>query len=298
VETELKSFARAVSEKRFSITAEIPLRGHTPADEVLMRAKEIAPYVDAVQLAQNPQQQGQMSVVALASLLLGEGIDPVTRLNCRDRNRHALQGDLLGLRALGVSSLILNQGNRLHAPDALIGNPVFDINCGTLISMAAEIGEESYYGAGHEFVIGTSATVFPPRPDWKASSLIKRAKAGARFLQTQPCLNVDLLRRYLEHLVSLQLTWQYAVVVTLAPLPGIEWASWQLEDPRGTVVPKKIVDELTSSPDQEQAGIEICARQMREIADIPGVCGINLMTLGNPSAVQAAIELSGLRNPD
>jgi len=291
----LKTFAQALASQSFTVTAELSLRGHMPASEILQQAKELTPFVDALQVAENPQQRGQMSPVALAALLLREGIDPITRLNCRDRNRQALQSDLVGLKALGVSSLILNRGNRLQIPGTLTGKPVFDVNCRDLISMAAEISEETVSGPGQEFMIGTSATVRAPKPDWKAELLKTRASAGARFLQTQPCFSVPLLRRYMQCVVDLRMTWNYAVVVTLAPLPGMEIARWQLEDSRGTIVPKTMVNELAAATNPEQIGIEICARQMQEIAAIPGVSGINLLTLGNPAAVIAAIEASGLR---
>ena len=295
METALKTFAQALASQSFTVTAELSLRGHMPASEILQQAKELAPFVDALQVAENPQQRGQMSPVALAALLLREGIDPVTRLNCRDRNRLALQNDLVGLKALGVSSLILNRGNRLQNPGTLTGKPVFDINCRDLISMAAEISEETVSGPGQEFMIGTSVTVFSPKPDWKAEILKTRASAGARFLQTQPCFSVALLRRYMQRVIDLRMTWNYAVVVTLAPLLGMELPRWQLEILRGTDIPKSIVNELAAAPDPELAGIEICARQMQEIAAIPGVSGVNLLTLGNPAAVIAAIEASGLR---
>lgn len=291
----MKTLAQALASKTFSVTAEIPLRGQSPVSEILQRAKELAPYVDGIQVAENPQQQGQMSAVALAALLLKEGIDPITRLNCRDRNRLALQHDLVGLKAMGVSSLILNRGNQLQNSGVLAGKPVFDINCQELIAMASEVSEEQLRASTREFMVGTGASVFSPKPDWKAELLKTRAKAGARFLQTQPCFSVPMLRRYMQRLVDLRLTWNFAVIVTLAPLPGMEFARWQLENSRGTLVPKIIANELAAATDPEKTGVEICARQMQEISTIPGVSGINLLTLGNPAAVAAAIEASGLR---
>jgi 5,10-methylenetetrahydrofolate reductase len=265
------------------------------AGEMLQQAKEIAPFVDGVQVTENPQHRMQMSPLAVAALLLREGIDPVTHLNCRDRNRRALQSDLVGLRDLGVSSLILNRGNLIQNPGALAGKPVYDINCRELISMAAQLSEKQPGEPGQEFMIGTSAIVFRPNADWKAELYQTRAKAGAAFLQTQPCFSVPMLRHFMQRLVGLRATWKFAVVVTLAPLPGMEAARWQFENAQGTVIPKTMIKELAAAPDPVQAGIEICARQMQEIATVPGVSGVNLLTLGNTPAVIAAIEASGLR---
>ena len=295
-EQPMKTLAGALSRKSFSITAEIPLRARSPMDEIVQRAKELLPWVDGIQVSEDPRNSDQVSPVALASLLLNEGIDPITRLNCRDRNRRALHGDLAGLKLLGVSSLILDRGNRLEVPGALAGKPVFDINARELTRMASDISEEQLRGSTREFMIGASVNAFAPKPDWNAERLGGMATAGTRFIQTQPCFDVPLLRRYVQRLVELKLTWKLSVIVTLAPLPGMEFARWQLDSPSGTRVPKTIANELASSSDPEQSGVAICAHQMRNIAAIPGVSGINLLTLGNPGAVAAAIEASGLRN--
>jgi len=291
----MRTFARALASNSFTVTAELSPLGNMRVGEILQQAKEMAPFVDGVQVTENPQHRMQMSPLAMATLLLREGIDPVTHLNCRDRNRRALQSDLAGLRDLGVSSLILNRGNLLQNPGVLTGKPVYDINCRELIAMAAQMSEKQPGEPGQEFMIGTSAIVFRPNAGWKAELYQTRAKAGARFLQTQPCFSVPMLSHFMQRLVGLRATWKFAVVVTLAPLPGLEAARWQFEDAQGTVIPKTIINELATAPDPVKTGIEICARQMQEIAAIPGVSGVNLLTLGNPSAVIAAIEASGLR---
>lgn len=291
----MRTFAQALANQSFAITAELPLWGNTLVGEIVQQAQQLAPHVDGIQFAAHPQHRGHMSPLAVASLLMREHIDPVTRLDCRDRNRLALRSDLIGLRALGVSSLVLNRNNPFENLAALDSKPVFDLNCRDLIAMAAEIGEEQSGVAGREFMIGTGATVFRPNADWKAELYRTRAKAGARFLQTQPCWSAPMLRHFMRRLVDLRLTWNFAVIVTLAPLPGMKAASWQFEHFKGAVIPKAVLSELAAAADPERAGVELCARQMREIAAIPGVSGVNLLTLGNPGAVIAAIEASGLR---
>lgn len=292
----MKTFARALASQSFAITAEIPLWGNTSAGEIVKQANQLAPYVDGVQFATHPQHRGHMSPLALAAVLLREDIDPVTRLDCRDRNRPALRSDLIGLKALGVSSLVLNRSSLIENQGALDGKPVFDINCRELIALATEISEEQSGEPGQGFMIGTGATVFRPNADWKAELYKTRAREGARFLQTQPCLSVPMLRHFMRRLVDLRVTWNFAVIVTLAPLPGMNAARWQFEQAKGTVIPKAMLNELAAAAQPEQAGIQLCARQMQEIGAIPGVSGVNLLTLGNPDAVIAAIEASGLRS--
>jgi methylenetetrahydrofolate reductase (NADPH) len=290
----LRTFRRALQETGFSITAELSLRRRTTIDEALRQAGVMADFVDAIQLAGNPHTWNQVSPLALAGLVLGAGIDAVPRLICRDRNRIALQSELLGLRALGVSSLILNKGSRLPAGQELKAKPVFDVSCRELVAMASAMNEEAWADGEHEFLIGTSATVFAPEPGWNAEILLARASAGARFLQTQPCFNLDLLQLFMRRLVEAKITWNYSVIVTLAPLPSAETARWLQENNRRTLIPDSLIERLENAPDPASEGVDICAELMRDIARIPGVSGVNLLTLGNPEAVVAAIEASGL----
>ncbi len=291
----MKTFRHALQRKKFAITAELSLRNRTTVDEALRQAGSLAEFVDGIQLAENPHAWVQVSPLALSSLFIRNGFDPVPRLICRDRNRIALQSDLLGLRAIGVTSLVLNKGSRIPKDHELRAKPVFDVSCRELVAMANEMNEEDWADGGHEFVIGTSATVFTPGADWNAELLLARASAGARFLQTQPCFNLDLLRRYMHRMVENKITWSYAVIVTLAPLPSADTARWLTENVRGALIPKTVAERLDHATDPEQEGIDICAGLMREISSIPGVSGINLLTLGNPEAVAAAITASGLR---
>lgn len=292
----MKTFRTALQGTGFPITAELFLARRSKVDEVLKQAGFLAGRVDAIQVADNPNSWAQIAPLALASLLIRQGIDPVPRLSCRDRNRIALQSDLLGLRAMGVSSLILTKGDPLPEGNDLKAKPVFDLSCPELVAMAQAMNEEECSAAGHKFVIGTGATVFAPEPGWTADYLLARAMAGARFMQTQPCFNLVLLRRYLQGLVQAKVTWKYSVIVTLAPLPSANMARWLAENSRGALIPDALIERLENTRDPEQEGIDICSELMREVARIPGVSGINLLTLGNPGAVVAAIDASGLRS--
>jgi methylenetetrahydrofolate reductase (NADPH) len=290
----LKTFRQVLQGSGFTFTAELSLHRETTIDEALQQAAVVTGCVDAIQLAENPSGRAQVSPLALSGLLARNGIDAVPRLICRDRNRIALQSELLGLRALGVSSLILDKGSRLPAGQEPNTKPVFDLSCRELVAMANAMNEEEWDDGEHEFVIGTSATVFAPEPGWNAELLLARAGAGARFLVTQPCFDPKMLRLYMRRMVEAKVTWNYSVIVTLAPLPSAESARWLVENHRGAVIPDSVIERLEKVPDPQLEGIDICAELMRDIAGIPGVSGFNLLTLGSPEAVVAALEASGL----
>jgi len=290
----LKTFRQVLQGSGFTFTAELSLHRETTIDEALRQAGVVTGFVDAIQLAENPHDWIQISPLALAGLLVRNGIDAVPRLICRDRNRIALQSELLGLRALGVSSLILNKGSRLPTGQELNAKPVFDVSGRELVAMANAMNEEEWADGEHEFVIGTATTVFAPEPGWNAELLQARASAGAQFLVTQPCFDPKMLRLYMRRMVEAKVTWNYSVIVTLAPLPSAETARWLVENRRGTLIPDVLIERLEKAADPQLEGVDICAELIRDIAGIPGVSGFNLLTLGNPEAVVAAIEASGL----
>jgi methylenetetrahydrofolate reductase (NADPH) len=291
----LKTFRQALQSAEFAVTAELSAQRETSIDGMLSQAADLAEFVDAVQVREDSHSKVLVSPLAVSSLLLGNGIDSIPSLSCRDRNRIALQSDLLGLRAMGVTSLILNRGKRFPKEIEHEAKPVLDINCRELVAMAHAMNEEEREGAAHEFVIGTGARAQSPGPGWSPEPLLDRASAGARFLQTQPCFDIELLERYMQRLVEARVTWHYSVIITLAPLPHSDVALRLMENSPETIIPKALIHQLETAADPEQEGIDICAGLMKKLAKIPGVTGVNLMTLGNPEAVVAAIDTSGLK---
>jgi len=292
----LKTFRYALQRNAFTITAELSLRRQTTVKEALEQAGLLADFVDGIQIAENPFDWIQISPVALAGLLIRNGIDAVPSLTCRDRNRIALQSDLLGMRASGVTSVMLTEGDRMPKGRESRGKPVFDVNCRELVAMAQAINEEDSSSAQNDLLIGTDATVFSPPPDWSAGELLARASAGARFLRTQPCFNVEVLRRFMQGMIETKATWNYSPIVTLAPLPSAKTVTWLSNNIRDSMIPPELIERLEGADQPEREGIEICAELMREIASIPGISGVNLLSLGNPEAVIAAIELSRLKS--
>lgn len=280
----------------FSISAELTLRQEFTATDVYHQADALAGLVDGVQVTDNAWSWVQMSPLAAASLLLQRGIDPIPLLTCRDRNRIALQSDLAGLRALGVTSLLLTRGHRVPKDHHLQATTVFDTTGRELVAMANAMNEDPSLGPEQQFFIGTGARVFQPGKNWRAESLSARASAGAQFLQTQLCFNTDTIRTYIEALVRAKLTWKYSVIVSLAALPTAKTARWLKNNLVDSRIPAWLIEKLESAADPQQEGIRICAELMQEIAQIPGVSGINLMAMGDTQAIPAVIKASGLRS--
>lgn len=282
------TFHQALRSKDFALTAELALDANSDAASITAQARTLAAEVDAIQVADSPPPQLTLSPVAVSAILLNAGIDPILHLNCRDRNQLALCADVLGAAALGVSSLLLMRGKNVPSDVRPKVKTVYDWGTLKLIRFANAVEKAN-------FLIGSIATVFKPDRDWKPTKLTQKVDAGTKFVQTQLCFDIDVLRHYIARLVAEKLIQRASVMVALAPLPSPEMAQWLGKNLRGAVVPAKVVKRLRQAADVEEEGINICAELLREIATIPGVSGANLICLGNADAVAEAVKRSGVR---
>ena len=284
----MSTFREALRVGTLAMSAELTVQRNSTADDVRRQADLLGRLVDGIQVTDNPYAWVQMSALSAAAILLDHGFDAVPILSCRDRNRTALHSDLLGLEALGVSSMMLMRGHRVPKDHSLPAATVFDLTGRELIAMASALNSKP--------LIGTGARVFRPGPRWQAESLTARAAAGAGFIQTQLCLNMEILRRYMKRFVAAGLAERFSVMVSLSPLPSAQTALWVKKNMSDSRIPDTVVSRLEDAADPEQEGILICAELMQQVSEIPGVSGINLMTTGNPEAIPAAIRASALRS--
>lgn len=292
MELPSKRFQAALAATGPAISAELALRRDSKAADVAAQAALYRDRTDGVQIQDNPLAWVHMSALAASSLLLGQGVDPIPRLTCRDRNRIGLLSDLLGLQALGVESVMLGRGRRVGRQHALHASTVFDMTGRELIAMAAGLGEED----GHTpLFIGTGAKAHRVRANWAAEGLSARSESGAQFIQTQLCFNADLLRHWLEALVRVRLTWRFSVVVSLTVFSSAESARWVKANMSDSKVPDALIRRLDGAADEEAEGVAACAEAMQEIAALPGVSGLHLLSMGQPELLAAAIDASGLR---
>jgi methylenetetrahydrofolate reductase (NADPH) len=284
----LQTFHQALRNRDFTLTAELALDASAGREAIIAQARTLAAAVDAIQVPDSSPSYASLSPVAVSAILLQAGIDPILHLNCRDRNRLALRADVLGAAALGISSLLLMRGKEIPADVRPKIKTVYDWGTLQLIRFATSLEQVN-------FLIGSIATVFKPDRDWKPTRLEKKADAGTKFIQTQLCFDADLLRHYIARLVAEKFIQRSSVMVALAPVPSAEMAQWLGKNLRGAVVPAKVVKRLRQAKDPEQEGINICAELLGEVATIPGVSGANLICLGSPDAIAAAVQRSGVR---
>jgi methylenetetrahydrofolate reductase (NADPH) len=216
-------------------------------------------------------------------------------MNCRDRNRIALQKDLIGAAALGVTSVLVMRGKVIRNSEKLEARNVFDIPALELMAYIQSLKQAEDSSLISEFIVGANAELFNPEADWTPKNLIRKCDAGANFVQLQICFDMDIVRNYMAHIVASKLTHRASFIMALAPLPSADVARWVRDNVKGALVPNSIIQRLEQASDPELEGINLCAELLQELTAIPGVSGANLLTLGNVESIPAAIKASGVR---
>ena len=289
------TFKDALRTKEFVVTANVNLPRVPDAEALIRQGEILRPVVDAVQLTDNPSGKVHMSGIAAAALLLQQGLDPIVHMTCRDRNRIALQSDFFGAAALGVTSVLMMHGDNLPKHMKPKVRNVFDINAKKLMAFVQDLKDAETVTLVSDFNVGAVATLFDPDADWTPKSLLEKCDAGANFVQTQLCFDIDVVRNYMARMVASKLTHRLNFIMSLSPLPSLDAAHWMRDNVMGTLMPESIVKRMEQASDPENEGVKICAELLQELATIPGVSGANLMTLGELETIPAAIEDSGVR---
>jgi len=276
--------------KDFVFTAEIPLEAARTSAGVKKIVETLGPAVDAVQIEDDHVGLGYVDPLAIASIAIGLGVDPVLHMSCRDRNRIGLQSSLLAAAMIGVSSVMLTQGQKL--PDTLGGKVkgVYDTTAIQLIEMARIIGVDSARPESMETYIGARISVIRPSQDWQASKLEKRLAAGAKFLQASPCLNTRVLRAYAAKLIAMKITHRASLLVDVPLLSSVHTAKTIKESRPGSRIPDNILQVLAAAESPSAEGYRFCRDAIIEMKSIPGISGVNIIYDGDSDSVAQLVN--------
>jgi methylenetetrahydrofolate reductase (NADPH) len=289
----LNTFRDAVRRKDFVITAELPLDANQTPQDLQDHLAILRPVVDAVQVGCGEGVDVEIAALAAASIARESGVDAIVHLSSRDRNRIALQNDILGAAALGVTALIPRRGEKL--PSTLRGRVkgVFDAKVAQLLTIARRVGENSRFVEG-ELFLGCLTTAFRPKQDWNAERVKEKLDAGAEFIQTRPCVELDLVRDYVSKLVSLRLTHRATVIAGVPLLMSAAAARTIGEQYPGATVPDEIIGRLADATDPRAEGVNLLASMLSELRSVPGLTGVAILNVEDAGAVAEAVELSGV----
>jgi methylenetetrahydrofolate reductase (NADPH) len=280
---------------RFVITAELAPPVSCDPQELLAKAAGLKGMADAVNVTDGAGARAHMSALAAASLLVGAGIEPILQITCRDKNRLALQSEMMGAAAIGIRNLLLLTGDDPKAGDQPDTKPVFDIDSKTLIETARRLRDDGSLPTGRKvggkasFFIGAADMPIDPPEGWLPNALLAKVKSGAQFAQTQFCMDAAIVRRYVGALKQTGITKRLAILIGVNPLRSAKSAHWMKSHLYGTIIPDAFIERMEKSADPAREGVRICVDLIEVLAKIPGVAGAHIMAPGNDAAIPEVI---------
>jgi methylenetetrahydrofolate reductase (NADPH) len=286
----------ALKSGKFVLTAEITPPVSCDKNDLLEKALPLRGLADAVNVTDGAGARAHMDSVTAATILLMNGIEPILQLTCRDRNRLGLQGALMGAAAMGVRNLLALRGDDPKQGDQPDTKPVFDLDARGLLLTAArmrdagELPSGKKIGGKADFFLGAADAPVDPAPDWKPIGLKGKIEGGARFAQTQFCMDAGVLRRYTERLKEEGVLPGFHMIIGVVPFRSAKSARWIKEKLFGSIVPDAMIERMEAASDPVAEGKAILTDYLLEISEIPGVAGAHIMAPMNDEAVPDVIE--------
>jgi methylenetetrahydrofolate reductase (NADPH) len=292
--------ARRLKSGDFVVTAELTPPVATNAEALVAKALSLKGLATAVNVTDGAGAKTHLSSLVASHALLAAGVEPILQMTCRDRNRLALQSDLLGAMALGIKNLLVLTGDDPKAGDQPETKPVFDLDSKALLVTADRMRREHRLPTGTEIkgsislLLGAADAPIDPPADWQPKALQGKADAGTDFVQTQFCMDIGIVRRYAARLLDLGLAQRLGILIGIAPIPSVRSARWMREKLFGTIIPDAIIERLEKADDEKLEGRKICIELLQQLTETPGVAGAHIMAPQNPSAIPEVIAASGV----
>lgn len=304
---------RALALKKFVVTAECgPPKG---ADRTVIekKAQLLRDWVDAANVTDNQTAVTRLGSLAACAILKSLGVDPVFQITCRDRNRIALQSDILGAYALGIRNVLCLTGDHQSFGNHPQAKGVFDLDSVHLIETVKKMRDEGRFLSGDELVgerpmlfIGAVENPFAPPYEFRALRLKKKVEAGAQFIQTQIVYNIPRFREFIARAGDLGLLERVSILAGVSPIKTPGAARYMRDNVPGLDVPNEIVtrmeaagkgieDKQARAEAWRQEGIAICVEIIEQLREIEGVAGVHIMAIEWEEAVPQIVQKAGLR---
>ena len=293
---------RVLESGQFAVTGELGPPQSADPEVIRKKARILKGYVDAVNVT-----DGQTAVVRMSSwaaCVIGkeEGLDPTVQMTCRDRNRIALQMDVLGVAALGINNILCLTGDHQKFGNHPMAKGVYDVDSIQLIQMVRDMRDEKKFQCGEEMpvephlFVGAAANPFADPFEFRVMRLAKKVTAGTDFIQTQIIYNVDKFAEWMKGVRDKGLHQKVKILAGVAPVKSVGAARYMKTKVPGMDVPDEVIERLRGVPKEQVSneGIKLCVDIINQVRQIEGVAGIHLMAIEWEEAVPEIIEAAGL----
>jgi methylenetetrahydrofolate reductase (NADPH) len=301
---ERGSLENACHSNRFVVTVEVAPPDSADPAVLIARAARFRGLVDAINITDGAGANCHMSSVAASAILSTHGLIPVYQVACRDRNRIAIQGDILGAAALGVQNILCLTGDDVSQGDQPEAKPVFDLDAVSLLRIARAMCDRGVFASGRKFdkapslFIGATANPFAPPYSDRILNLEKKVDAGAQFIQTQFCFDLELLEKFMREVRRRELHKRCKIIVGVGALANAKALRWMAAHVPGVHIPEPVLQRIAAATDQKAEAKRVCIETIDAIAALEGVAGIHVMGHRNEDVLAEIIAESGLRQQE
>jgi len=284
----------------FAVTAELNPPDSADPRDVLAAAEPLKRVVDAINATDASGANCHMSSMGICSILSRVGLGMVLQISCRDRNRIAIQGDVLGAAAMGVTNVLCLTGDGVGVGDQPGAKPVFDLDCMSLLRTLKTMRDERKFLSGRPIstpprvFLGAAENPCIPPYDLRAERLAKKVQAGADFIQTNYVYDVEMLERFMARVRDMGLHEQVYILVGVGPLPTGKRARWLREHVPGIHIPDSLIERVERAAKPAEEGKKICIELIQRIREVKGVAGVHVMAYRREHLVEEIIEESGI----
>jgi methylenetetrahydrofolate reductase (NADPH) len=287
---------------QLAVTGECgPPRGADP-DKIRKKAELLRGYVDAINVTDNQTAMVRMSSWGASIILKQMGLNPVYQMVARDRNRIAMQSDILGAYAHGLNTMLCLSGDHPSFGDHPMSALVYDLDSMQLIQMVKKMRDEGKFQSGEEIsvppkmYIGAAENPFADPFEFRVIRLAKKVKAGADFIQTQCIYNLDKFEQWMKAICDLGLNEQVHMMAGLTPMKSVGMARYMKNKVPGMDVPDEVISRMAGVPKEKQAeeGINICVESIQRLKEVKGVHGFHIMAIEWEEKVPEIVERAGL----
>ena len=293
---------KVLSDSKFAVTAEIgPPKGSDP-NKITKKAEMLKGYADAFNITDNQTAVVRMSSIAGCYILLKMNMEPVIQMTCRDRNRIALQSDVLGASALGIKNLLCLTGDHQSFGNHPSAKGVFDIDSMQLIQIVKNMRDKGIFQNGDKILagrpnvfIGAAANPFADPFELRIDRLRKKIKAGVDFIQTQSVYNLDKFNKWMDEVKSNGLDKKVHILAGVTPLKSLKMAERMKFYVPGVDVPDTIYNRMKNANDPKKEGYEIALEIVRELKNINGIHGVHITALFWEDIIPSLVEEADIR---
>ncbi|MCC0032149.1 MAG: methylenetetrahydrofolate reductase [Brucellaceae bacterium] len=291
---------RVLRRGEFAVTAELNPPDSADPQEVYERAAIFDGWVDGINAVDASGANCHMSSVGICALLTRMGYAPIMQIACRDKNRIAIQGDVLGAAAMGVQNILCLTGDGVQAGDQPGAKPVFDLDSMSLLQTVRTMRDEERFLSGRKLTspphvfLGAAINPFAPPYDFRPMRLAKKIAAGAQFVQSQYCYDVPMFREYMKRVVDMGLHEKCFILAGVGPLASAKTAKWMRSNVPGVHIPDAVIARLEGAEKQKREGKQLCIDIIQEVREIEGVSGIHVMAYRQEEFVAEIVHDSGV----